>query len=53
MRSIRDDETAAEALGKNIKSARIRTIMMAAALAAVGGALYAFYYYSSQVELNH
>ena len=43
LRSIRDDETAAEALGKNIKSARIRTIMMAAALAAVGGALYAFY----------
>ena len=58
LRSIRDDETAAEALGKNIKSARIRTIMMAAALAAVGGALYAFYVGSTiafcvrQVELD-
>lgn len=43
LRAIRDNEVAAEALGKDPRAARIRVIMIAAALAAIGGALYAFY----------
>ena len=43
LRAIRDNEMAAEALGKNATNSRIRIIMISAALAAIGGALYAFY----------
>ena len=43
LRAVRDNEMAAEALGKNAMHTRIKVIMVAAALAAIGGALYAFY----------
>ncbi len=43
LKAIRDNETAAESLGKNTTNARIKIIMISAALAAIGGALYAFY----------
>lgn len=43
LRAVRDNETAAQALGKDATRARIQVIMISAALAAIGGALYAFY----------
>lgn len=43
LRAVRDNETAAESLGKDTARIRIRVIMVSAALAAIGGALYAFY----------
>ena len=43
LRAVRDNEVAAESLGKDTTRIRIKTIMFAAALAAIGGALYAFY----------
>ena len=43
LRAVRDNETAASALGKDTVRIRIKAIMVSAALAAVGGALYAFY----------
>ncbi len=43
MRAVRDNEVAAEALGKNSEHIRIKVIMVSAALAAIGGAMYAFY----------
>ncbi|RLI28242.1 MAG: branched-chain amino acid ABC transporter permease [Candidatus Hecatellales archaeon] len=43
LRAIRDNEEAALALGKDITKIRMRTIMLASAIAALGGALYAFY----------
>jgi branched-chain amino acid transport system permease protein len=43
LRAVRDNEVAAEALGKNTTQIRIKVIMVSAALAAIGGALYAFY----------
>ena len=43
MRAVRDNEVTAESLGKNSTQIRIRVIMISAALAAIGGALYAFY----------
>ncbi len=43
MRSVRDNEVAAEALGKDATQIRIKIIMVSAGLAAIGGALYAFY----------
>lgn len=43
LRAVRDNEVAAESLGKNTAHIRIRIIMVSAALAAIGGALYAFY----------
>lgn len=43
LRAVRDNEVAAESLGKNTTQIRIRVIMVSAALAAIGGALYAFY----------
>lgn len=43
LRAVRDNEVAAESLGKNSTQIRIRIIMVSAALAAIGGALYAFY----------
>jgi branched-chain amino acid transport system permease protein len=43
LRAVRDNEVAAESLGKNSKQIRIKIIIVSAALAAIGGALYAFY----------
>lgn len=43
LRAVRDNEVTAESLGKNTTQIRIKVIMIAAALAAIGGALYAFY----------
>ena len=43
LRAVRDNEVAAESLGKNTTYVRIKVIMISAALAAIGGALYAFY----------
>jgi len=43
LRAVRDNEVAAESLGKNTKQVRIKIIMVSAALAAIAGALYAFY----------
>ena len=43
LRAIRDNEHAAEALGKDTRNIRIKVIMISAALAAIGGALYATY----------
>ncbi len=43
LRAVRDDEVAAGALGKDTIRIRTRVIMVSAALAAIGGALYAFY----------
>ncbi len=43
LRAVRDNENAAESLGKNTTHVRMKVIMISAALAAIGGALYAFY----------
>jgi len=43
LRAVRDNEVAAESIGKNAKHIRIKVIIVSAALAAIGGALYAFY----------
>lgn len=43
LRAVRDNETAASSLGKDTRQVRIKIIMISAALAAIGGALYAFY----------
>jgi branched-chain amino acid transport system permease protein len=43
LRAVRDNEVAAESLRKNTTQIRIKIIMVSAALAAITGALYAFY----------
>jgi len=43
LRAVRDNELAAASVGKDVMRARTKTIMVAAAMAAVAGALYAFY----------
>ncbi len=43
LRAVRDNEMAAKSLGKDTTRIRIKVIMISAALAAIGGALYAFY----------
>jgi branched-chain amino acid transport system permease protein len=43
LRSIRDNETAASAFGKDIVSYRRKTLMVASAISAVAGALFSFY----------
>ena len=43
LRAVRDNEVAAESIGKNTRQIRIKVIIVSAALAAIGGALYAFY----------
>ncbi len=43
LRAVRDNEVAANSLGKDATQVRIKIIMISAALAAIGGALYAFY----------
>jgi len=43
LRALRGDETAAEALGKNVASYKIRVFVLGGALAAIAGALLAHY----------
>lgn len=43
LRAVRDNEMAAESLGKDTGRVRIKTIIVASALAAIAGALYAIY----------
>lgn len=42
LRGIRDNEDVAESLGKDVTRVRMKTLMIASAIAAIGGALYAF-----------
>ena len=42
LRATRDNEDVAESLGKDVTRTRMKTIMIASAIAAIGGALYAF-----------
>jgi len=42
LRSIRDNEDVAKSLGKDVTRIRMKTLMIASAIAAIGGALYAF-----------
>lgn len=42
LRAIRDNEDVAESLGKDVTRIRMKTIIIASAIAAIGGALYAF-----------
>jgi len=43
LRAVRDDENSVLALGKDVQKTRINVIIIASALAAIAGALYAFY----------
>ena len=43
LRAVRDNEIAAESLGKNTNRMRIKTIIVSSALAAIAGAMYAIY----------
>ncbi len=43
LRAIRDKEDVAESLGKNVTRIRMKTIIVSSVIAAIGGALYAFY----------
>jgi len=43
LRAIRDNETTAESLGKNVSDYRMKTLVVSSAIAALCGALYAFY----------
>ncbi|MEM3421242.1 MAG: branched-chain amino acid ABC transporter permease [Candidatus Hadarchaeum sp.] len=43
LRAVRDNEIAAESLGINIVSVKLKTMMISSAIAAIAGALYAFY----------
>ncbi len=43
LRAVRDNEVAAESVGKDVMRARVKTIMIAAAMAGIAGAMYAFY----------
>ena len=43
LRAVRDNENAAESLGKDTVRIRMKVIMISAGLAAIGGAMYAFY----------
>ncbi len=42
LRSIRDNEDVAKSLGKDVTRIRMKTLIIASAIAAIGGALYAF-----------
>ena len=42
LKAVRDDEVAAAALGKDVVRLRMKSLMVGSAIAAVGGALYAF-----------
>ena len=43
LRAVRDDENSTLALGKDVQRTRINIIIIASAMAAIAGALYAFY----------
>lgn len=43
LKAIRDSESAAHAFGKNVAAIKTLSVMLSASLAAVGGALYAYY----------
>ncbi len=43
LRAMRDDETAAASLGKDVVRLRMKALAVGSALGAIGGALYAFY----------
>ena len=43
LRAVRDNEMAAESVGKNTDRVRMKTIIVSSALAAIAGALYAMY----------
>jgi branched-chain amino acid transport system permease protein len=43
LRSIRDNEVAAEALGKDVSKVRIKILVVGSAIAGIAGALYSFY----------
>lgn len=43
LRAIRDNEIAAESLGINVVGVKLKTMMVSSAIAAIAGALYAFY----------
>lgn len=43
LRALREDEVFAAALGKNVASFKVRVFTLGAAMAAVGGCLYAYY----------
>jgi branched-chain amino acid transport system permease protein len=50
LKAIRDDETAASALGKNVAFLKTLAVMVSSACAAVAGSLYAFYLSFINVE---
>ena len=50
LKAIRDDEVAAAAYGKNVAAIKTIAVVVSSALAAVGGALYAFYLSFINVE---
>ena len=50
LKAIRDDETAASALGKNVALLKTLAVMVSSAFAAVAGSLYAFYLSFINVE---
>ena len=50
LKAIRDDETAASALGKNVAFLKTLAVMVSSAFAAVAGSLYAFYLSFINVE---
>jgi len=43
LKAIRDNELAAEAMGKDVVKIRMRVLMLGSAIAAIAGVLYAFY----------
>lgn len=43
LRAVRDNEVAAASLGKDVVHTRMKVLIVGSALAAIGGALYAFY----------
>ncbi len=43
LRAVRDSETAAEALGKDVVKVRMKSLMIGSAIAGAAGVLYAFY----------
>lgn len=43
LKALRDNEVAASSLGKDIVALRLRVLLVSSGIAAVGGALYAFY----------
>ncbi len=47
VRAARDDEAAAEAMGKDVAATRLKVIVLASLLSAVGGALYVVVYFGS------